>query len=295
MELVSVRTGDGLRLDGAFSQPHEPSLTQRPLDVFLLVHGTGSNFYAPGVLETFSRQAIASGLAVLRINTRGHDGISSLSGTGKSVPGGATYENVADCRLDLKAWIQFLVERGYRRIGLCGHSMGGVKSAYYLAHEADPAVTALILISSPRFHHETFVDHPGAAAFRRDYAAATAAVMAGHPEELIPATQPVPFLATAAGFVDKYGPANHYDLVRLLPKVGRPTLFILGTSSPAHSIGFFGLPESLETLRDSCSHLDVALVPGANVNYSGAETIPFELTWNWLEKNHLNRLKWLFD
>ena len=60
-ELVHVRTSDGLRLDGALRHPQ--SAASLPVDGFLLIHGTGSNFYAPGVLERFGKQAAAAGAA----------------------------------------------------------------------------------------------------------------------------------------------------------------------------------------------------------------------------------------
>jgi pimeloyl-ACP methyl ester carboxylesterase len=282
MELVRVTTSDGLWLDGTFSLPESPPLSPLPIDVFILVHGTASNFYAPGVLETFARQANLAGLAVLRINTRGHDGISSIPGERKAVRGGATYEHVAECRLDLRAWIEFLQDRGYSRIGLCGHSMGGVKSAFTLAHDSYESVKALTLISSPRFHHQTMLEHPAAVAFRSDFEDACYHVLERRPDELIEVTQPMPFVATAAGFLDKYGPNDHYDLARLLPLVRCPVLYVLGTHSPEQSIGFAGLPATLTSLSQQHQHICVSFVEGANTNYSGMAHIPFERTWTWL-------------
>jgi pimeloyl-ACP methyl ester carboxylesterase len=248
-----------------------------------MVHGTGSNFYAPGVLETFAQQAQSAGIATLRINTRGHDGISSIPGNGKSVRGGATYENVAECRLDIQAWIEFLRNRGHSKIGLCGHSMGGVKSAYTLVRNSDSQVKALVLISSPRFHHQTMLNHPAATAFRDDFKTATQSLAAGRPEDLIKVTQPMALLTTAAGFLDKYGPSDHYDLAGLLPRVPCPVLYVLGTKSPEQSIGFAGLPETLTKLSSEHRHINVSFVDGANTNYSGLDHVPFELVWKWME------------
>src|SRR5262245_5486392 len=81
-ELIHVQTSDGLRLAGALHVPKREATL--PVDAFLLIHGTGSNFYAPGILETFAGQAVDAGCAVLRINTRGHDGIASIPTTGRS-------------------------------------------------------------------------------------------------------------------------------------------------------------------------------------------------------------------
>lgn len=282
-ELVRVTTEDGLWLDGAWYRSHVPVPPTSPIDACLLVHGTGSNFYAPGVLESFAEQAAAVGIAALRVNTRGHDGICSLPGPTRAVRGGATYEHVADCVLDLQAWIEFAVSQGYSRLALVGHSMGGVKSAYTLAHGFHSAIRALVMISSPRFNHAWFMAHPAADAFREAYRRAQLAVDEGRPEELIPMTQPMPFLATAAGILDKYGPGDHYDWSRLLPLVPCPVLYVLGTASPGQSIGFDGVPEVMTELCREHPHLHLSLVEGANINYSAQHAVPFERTWEWLQ------------
>lgn len=285
-ELVRVTTEDQLWLDGAWYRPVIPVPSTSPIDACLLVHGTGSNFYAPGVLEAFAHQAQSVGIGALRVNTRGHDGICSVPGARHAIRGGATYERVADCVFDLHAWIEFLVSQGYSRLALVGHSMGGVKSAYTLAHRSHSAVRALVMISSPRFNHDWFLSHPQADAFRDAFHRAQRAVEEGRPEDLIPMTQPMPFLATAAGILDKYGPADHYDWSRLLPHVACPVLYVLGTESPRQSIGFDGVPAVMSELCRQHLHMHLSLVEGANINYSGHHALPFERTWTWLQSLH---------
>src|SRR5258708_716358 len=120
VELVRVTTEDGFFLEGAL---HPAQGVDDPLrvDAFLLVHGTGGNFYSHGVLETFAQQASAAGAAALRVNTRGHDGVSSIAGKDRSIRGGATYEVVSECIRDITAWIEFLHHRGYGRLALVGY------------------------------------------------------------------------------------------------------------------------------------------------------------------------------
>ena len=281
VELVRLTTQDGLFLEGALFAPQE--VADGPIDGCLLIHGTASNFYAPGALEAFAAGAAARGIVALRINTRGHDGVTTIHGPQRSVRGGATWEVISACPHDLRAGVDFLRERGCRRIALVGHSMGGVKSAYTLAHERLPEVERLIVISSPRFCHARFMASPRADAFRADYASAQAAVAAGDPDRLMSVTQPMPFLATARGFLDKYGPEDRYDLLRHLPNSGCPTLVVLGTRSPEQSIGFEGLPEALQELAAAHPHITLELVENANTNYTGCAEVPFERAMQWLE------------
>ena len=91
VELCRVTTQDGLHLDGALRVPDQRA-TQLPIDACLLIHGTGSNFTAPGLMETFAHQAVDAGLVSLRVNTRGHDLMARIStNAGMTGPPGSTF------------------------------------------------------------------------------------------------------------------------------------------------------------------------------------------------------------
>lgn len=283
VELCRVETADGLRLDGALENP--PAGTDAAgltVAAFLLVHGTASHFYAPGLLETFARQAVAAGVAVLRINTRGHDAMTSIPGRRGSVRGGAAYETIADCRHDLRAWLDFLTGRGITRVALVGHSMGGVKAIYAQAHNPHPAVRCVVGLSPPRFCHAHFMSHSQGDAFRADYRRAEQTVAEGRPDELLSVRQPLPLVLTAAGFLAKYGPHDDYDLLHHLPRITCPTLIVLGTGSVATSPAFDTLPDALRTLQPNHTQITLELVDGADTIYRGCEQIPFERTAAWL-------------
>src|SRR5262245_32786078 len=167
LEMVRVETADGVILDGALWRPRRAG--ELPVDAFLLVHGTGSNFYAPGVLETFAGQALAGGIAILRINTRGHDGFCSNPARTGSVNGGAAYERISDCVLDVGAWVNWLAGHGFARIVLVGHSMGSVKAIYAQAYAPHSAVRAIVGISPPRFSHERLLSGPRGETFAAEF------------------------------------------------------------------------------------------------------------------------------
>src|SRR5712691_12452383 len=76
VDLVSVTTRDGIRLDGTWRQPHLEKASQLGVDVVIFHHGVGGNFYGPGMFEQYSNALLERGCAVLRVNNRGHDPIS---------------------------------------------------------------------------------------------------------------------------------------------------------------------------------------------------------------------------
>lgn len=287
LELVRVTTNDELYLDGALHLPETDIESKLPVDAFLLVHGTGSNFYAPGVLETFARQAAAAGIPALRINTRGHDSIASNPGPFGAHRGGAAYESITDCRHDYHAWINGLIKRGYRRIALVGHSMGGVKSIYSMAVAPHPAVQYVITLSAPRFQHAAYRDHPQGEKFRNDFAAAREFVNDGLPDRLMSITLPLPMLITASNYLEKYGPEDQFDIARHLPNVSCPVLLLIGTESITRSLAFSNQPETIGELAEAHAHIDLQTVKGANTNYTGSWEEPFERATEWLKHRPL--------
>ena len=118
VDLVQVTTRDGIRLDGTWRQPPLGHAAQLGVDVVILHHGVGGNFYSPGMFEQYSDALLEQGCAVLRVNNRGHDPMSraALGTEGKRL--GAAYERMDECTYDWEAWIDFARAAGYQRIGL---------------------------------------------------------------------------------------------------------------------------------------------------------------------------------
>jgi pimeloyl-ACP methyl ester carboxylesterase len=281
VELCRVSTSDGRLLDGALRTPSGPK-SPLPIDACLLIHGTGSNFTAPGLLEAFAAQAHMAGIAALRVNTRGHDLMARIPMERGSVLGGAAYENIADCRHDVAAWLGLLAERGYRKIAVVGHSMGGVKAIYTLSRQPSEGVACVVAISPPRFNHAHFQRHKLASQFREDYRRADALVSRGEGEVLLQVRQPMQLVMPASGFVAKYGPHDEYDIVKLLPHVQCPTLVLIGTESAQNVAAFDGLQAELERIAAGRRGLTVVPVEGADISYQGHIGAPFEHMVDWL-------------
>jgi len=158
--VVQTTTRDGVRLDGMWEGPTFDGMRGKILDGVVMVHGTGGNFYSSTLFDEMGRRLLDMSIHVLRVNTRGHDGISNAVTAKGGRRLGAAYEIVDDCRHDLAAWVDFLKERVGPRIGLIGHSLGAVKCLYALAHEDALAVERVIAISPPRLSYSWFCGNP---------------------------------------------------------------------------------------------------------------------------------------
>lgn len=269
-ELVQVTTGDGLRLHGALHQPSETVLAAKPpsalaVDALLLLHGAGGNFYGSALFAGLIARLTTGGPTVLVVNTRGHDAVST-AGSRKYY--GAAFEVVDDCRYDIAAWLDFLAQRGYQQIGLAGHSLGAVKAIYYLGHEPQSPVRRLVAISPPRLSHARFLAGPEAGAFSREFAVASEHVRQGRGETIMAVQFPLPYLVSAAGYLDKYGPEERYNLLNFVDRISCPMLFTFGAIELRRGSAFEGLPEELPALVQDADRLKVAVVSGADHFYS---------------------------
>jgi hypothetical protein len=98
VELVRIPTPDGATLEGALARPQAGQAVPGPApwDAVCLIHGTGGNFYSSTFFELLTERCLERGSAVLRANTRGHDGISTLVTAKGPLRQGAAFEIVDD-------------------------------------------------------------------------------------------------------------------------------------------------------------------------------------------------------
>lgn len=266
LALEHLRTADGVVLDGLGYDP-EPLRAGSPAwDGVLLIHGAGSRCTAPGLLEDFALRAVADGARVLRLDTRGHDLVTFLTG-GRW--GGAAHERIEECPLDLAAGHARLVELGCRRIAWVGHSLGGVKVLFAAAAGAPPELCGTAAIAPPRFVHAALSNHPDGPAFRDEWSRASDLVELGSGNMLLETTQPARGLLTAAGFLEKYGPADRFDFVPLLPRLTVPTCVLLPELAVARSAASWTTPAALTEIAPTAPHLTWEILPGTDVGCGG--------------------------
>jgi dienelactone hydrolase len=283
LDLVQATTRDGVRLDGSFQSP-AAATPQAPFDAVCLVHGTGGNFYGSTLFDALGERFLSLGCAVLRINTRGHDGISTAVTARGGRRLGAAYEVVDDCRHDLTAWVDWLRQRTGPRIGLVGHSLGAVKCLYALAHEPGLSVSGVIALSPPRLSYSWFCSNPEAPQFLETYTLADRSIEEGRGAALLEVKLPLPFVITAAGYVEKYGPDERYNYLRFLPGVRCPVLVTLGSIEVENNMAFRGCPEAVAELSDRHGPLTVSTIAGADHFYTGVRRELISAVEAWMQR-----------
>jgi pimeloyl-ACP methyl ester carboxylesterase len=137
--IVKVNTKDGYLLHGMLSEPNIKSQT-----IVIHFHGSAGNFYFNDFYPPLIKLADDLNIAFLSTNNRGADVYNLETGTKYT---GAAIEVFEECLLDIDAWLEFALLKGYKNIILEGHSFGTNKIQYYAlngTHKSD--IKALILL-----------------------------------------------------------------------------------------------------------------------------------------------------
>lgn len=286
VELVRTTTADGLRLDGALRAAGEGRVRQQP--TVIVLHGVGGNFYSSSTFEPLLPQLQAAGYPTLTVNTRGRDSVfgAQLGNVRKRL--GAAYEIVDDCRLDVVAWLKFLASRGQERAILLGHSLGAIKAVYAQANDRHANVAAVVAISPPRLSYAAFMNASESSLFFESMSIARELAKEGAEEELFTAKFPFPLLITAGSYIDKYGPAERYNILEFTSQLRCPALFTYGSKELAQGgIAFAGLPAAINKLP-SHSLREVLTVEGADHFYAGVQDSLAEQVVGWLQEKGID-------
>ncbi len=142
--LVKTITSDGLELAGFWND------AKSDVAVFHS-HGTAGDFYTHKFIEIEAEKLAKEKISFLTANNRGHDVFADIR---KHVDGkvewtqiGGAYEIFEESLLDIGAWVEFLSDRGVKKIILQGHSLGPNKNIYYQYKKQDSRILGFIHLS----------------------------------------------------------------------------------------------------------------------------------------------------
>jgi pimeloyl-ACP methyl ester carboxylesterase len=138
VSLVSVRTRDGVILDGLAVEPRGRRRT-----ALVWVHGLGSAFSSgQPLIRALSGRLARAGVGYLKLNNRGHDTVARHGAR----LAGAAFERFGESAADIRAMVALAAASGYRRVVLAGHSTGANKVLHYAARVRDRRVVGVMLL-----------------------------------------------------------------------------------------------------------------------------------------------------
>lgn len=143
-ELVKTATKDNLYLHGLFKKGEKSKYA------VIHIHGFEGNFYINSFIPVLAHALKDNSHSFLSVETRGTGGetvFSTVDDDEKRL--GSYYEILKQAYMDIDAWVEFLVERGYKNIILQGHSLGTLKIVRYLAEGSNIKFVNKIILLSP--------------------------------------------------------------------------------------------------------------------------------------------------
>lgn len=149
LEKIYFETADNVELFGLLQKPNTDTD-----EVVISIHGMQSNCYKKRE-DILAKNITEAGIAYFAFNNRGTEIMcytKKTDGT-KTLNGGSAYEDVLESYYDIKGAINKMLELGYTKIHLQGHSLGCTKVVYTynkLKEEKDTVlnnVKSVILLS----------------------------------------------------------------------------------------------------------------------------------------------------
>jgi len=273
-ELVSIRTADDMLLHGAYFEgnPGQPAA--------ILLHGAMQNFYT-GIASFLPTMLAERGYSCLTANVRGHDLATAPDDVCRKVQG-SIYDIFTDCVLDINALVEFVRDKGHKRIVLIGHSQAAFKIMYACGQMKYPEVLGLALISPPPSAKEMTTFLIGNKEYARAMKEAHEAIARGDDYHLVVCKSRgnLPFVYAARAFISFAEAENLVNARFLVQKVECPMLIVRGTRD---------LPpmtrELAETMRANSARSDVCKyveIEGASHYYSGCEIQLIETLVDWI-------------
>jgi pimeloyl-ACP methyl ester carboxylesterase len=279
-ELVVTQTDDQIRLHGFFLPAQ--STPKIDVDAAIFTHAVAGNFYNSRFLTRLAASVGDLGINVLVGNNRGHDVINYLSASGARQTVGAAHEIVADCQLDLAAWVSLLRQRGFRRILIAGHSLGAIKTLFAQAHKPQKEVVGLATFSASRLCYQDFIDSPSQDRFLHWLNLAKKYKNAGDDQRLLDVDFPFPVLISANTYIDKYDSSDRYNWLKYVDKIQVPTLLAFGEQELAENPAFHGIIEQFNALELSEKQFCVTTVAKANHYYTGCQQNAADELCRWI-------------
>ena len=262
-QLTSLRTSDGVRLDGVLYQPPKPT----PVGL-MLVHGYGSTFYG-AYFRQLGPAAAEQGITTLALNMRDHDN-------------GPKASDFTDNQTDIATGVAHLRSLGIQKIVLLGQSMGANRVLYYEAAAADPIIAATVLVSDPGNMFQWNVWQFGREKAQASVDEALRQRAAGHDRELMlvdlgPLGKA---LYTPGYLLSLRGPEARSDPYQNISKVKNPVLILQGKADKLIE------PDIAERLRKAATDnpkVTVVYVDGADHGFSQHQSVLIERVLGWIK------------
>ena len=277
VDLVHTKTSDDVIVSGVVMEPDNPR-DDLMVDALVMVHGSAGNFYlSPSNPRAAKLRDL--GIPTALFNTRGHDVIGGRAGNIKT---GNAYELLSQAYLDLKAAIDFMVDRNYKRVGIWGSSLGAVRVVLAQAKNQDSNLAAVISLSPLRFSHEYYSYCEMGKQHLGYYEEAKKLVADGEGDQIMAVNFPNPNAYFSANvYLDRHC-SEQYDITKdHTNKIKCPVLILTGTEE--HHPRMRDCGHDMAELCQGMGNVRWTHLEGAEHGWHNKEDELFDEVMGWLE------------
>ncbi|HYD35715.1 MAG TPA: alpha/beta fold hydrolase [Vitreimonas sp.] len=274
-EIVKTTTADKLLLRGLWAtQPQNKT-------VVLHIHGYDADPFSNDFLVPTVKKLANQQVSVLMAQTRGAANNTSfkVADSSHTRQGGSHYELLKEAYLDIDAWVEFLIARGFKEIILSGHSLGTFKVTRYLFEGINADKINKLVLLAP-FDKTGEIEMITKGRWTEYVEEARSQVAAGNGQALSPAEWGVVPLSYQS-YISWYEPGDlsqifdfyqPYGKFVVLNKIKIPVLMVVGdkdeylhVTNPEHP------EEAVAILQKNIHNFTGVLIPTANHFYEGHE------------------------
>lgn len=287
--LAETTTKDNLVHQGIYFEPRKKSDT-----ALLWVHGLTGRFYGDvGLFAEFAEICDRENFGFAAFNNRGHDVVANIRKTDKRkrfgykhAMYGAGLEKFTDCILDIDSGINFLINRGFNRVILAGHSTGANKVCYYAGTKHDSRVAAVILAGpmSDRFSRNTDKKNYG-----QNLKSMTRLIKNGHGDEITLSKHFFPMtpkrwmsLLTPNTPEDVFNYGDKENILSVFSKIKKPLLVVFSELDETADRPIPKIKNIFDTHTGSRSYKSI-VIPQAPHSYTGQEKVFVSEVINWVK------------
>lgn len=275
-QLVKVTTADNLQLSGLYQDGSVEKTA------YILIHGFTADFYSHPFYHTIAAKLKIAHSALILAQNRGtglHTEFIMPNGEGKYL--GSFYEKIEEAHLDISAFIKLLLEEGYTKIGLIGHSLGTIKVVRYLFEgEYKNNISELILLAP--FDKNAFMERKAPGQRNKFLSSAKDMIDSGHGRDIVPVPEYEDYPMTYENYVSWYEDndlSNMWDFYRkgygfpILQKIDIPVKVIIGENDEFTTYPEFDETPAkiLEIMKKHLNKCQTFLVEDSNHTYFGHE------------------------
>lgn len=292
-------TADGFK----FSLIHFESERYHNDDVIIYIHGNGSSHALRDVkkINTLSSIFLANNIDFIVPNNRGSNYIEQHKRIDKNeeskVFTGMTYEQIKDSQYDIEAIISYALEKGYKNIYMMGLSTGANKIAVYNNYKTKKTAELKGYIFVSGGDDIGLRQRVLGNRLKRSLAIIQNHINDGRGSDLVdtdvyPTKHPLSYQSLLEMLQDgsDYDVFNYHSATfkdsafKILRKIQLPSLYIYGSKDNSLCMD---VKSAVSHLKQSLSKQinEIVVIPGADHNFRGHDTILAKEIIKWIKRN----------